>query len=100
MGKKSDLFPEFQKFVKTLLPLFSKEKYAKKPIVSFDREYQRTSKALGVSYTSVHRIMNGKRPYKSNRPKERATILDDFDHCVIKRTIHVYIHETLLRPSQ
>jgi hypothetical protein len=41
-----------------------------------------------VSYTSVHRIMNGKRPCKSNRPKERATILDDFDHCVIKRTIH------------
>ena len=25
---------------------------------------------------------------KSNRPKERANILDDFDHCVIKRTIH------------
>jgi hypothetical protein len=37
---------------------------------------------------SVHRIMNGKRPCKSNRPKERAKILDDFDHCVIKRTIH------------
>jgi hypothetical protein len=50
--------------------------------------YQRTSKALGVSYTSVHRIMNDKRPCKSNRPKERAKILDDFDHCVIKRTIH------------
>jgi hypothetical protein len=32
--------------------------------------------------------MNGKRPCKSNRPKERAKILDDFDHCVIKRTIH------------
>ena len=32
--------------------------------------------------------MNDKRPCKSNRPKERATILDDFDHCVIKRTIH------------
>ena len=30
------------------------------------------SKALGVSYTSVHRIMNDKRPCKSNRPKERA----------------------------
>jgi hypothetical protein len=43
---------------------------------------------LGVSYTSVHRIMNGKRPCKSNRPKERAKILDDFDHGVIKRTIH------------
>ena len=36
----------------------------------------------------MHRIMNGKRPCKSNRPKERAKILDDFDHCVIKRTIH------------
>jgi hypothetical protein len=36
----------------------------------------------------VHRIMNDKRPCKSNRPKERANILHDFDHCVIKRTIH------------
>ena len=27
------------------------------------------------------------RPCKSNRPKERAKILDDFDHCIIKRTI-------------
>jgi hypothetical protein len=26
--------------------------------------------------------MNGKRPCKSNRPKERAKILDDFDHCI------------------
>jgi hypothetical protein len=32
--------------------------------------------------------MNGKRPCKSNRPKERAKMLDDFDHCVIKRAIH------------
>ena len=53
------------------------------PIVSFDKGYQKTSKALGVSYTSVHCIMNG----KSNGPNERAKILDDFDHCVIKRTI-------------
>jgi transposase len=72
-----------------LFAFFSKEKATKKPIVSFDRVYQKTSKALGVSYTSVYRIMNGiKRPCKSNRPKERAKILDDFDHCVIKRTIH------------
>jgi hypothetical protein len=49
---------------------------------------RRTSKALGVSYTSVLHIMNDKRPCKSNRPKERAKILDDFDHCVIKRTIY------------
>jgi hypothetical protein len=77
MGKKSDLSPECQKFVKKLFAFFSKEKATKKPIVSFDMVYQRTSKALGVSYTSVHRIMNDKRPCKSNRPKERAKILDD-----------------------
>ena len=71
-----------------MFAFFSKEKATKKPIVSFDRVYQRTSKALGVSYTSVHRIMNDKRPCKSNRLKERDKILDDFDHCVIKRTIH------------
>jgi hypothetical protein len=66
---------------------------AKKPIVSFDRVYQMTSKALGVSYTSVHRIINDKRPCKSNRPKERAKILDDFDHCVIKRSSSIkYIY--------
>jgi hypothetical protein len=39
----------------------------KKPIVSFDRVYQRTSKALGVSDTSVHHIMNDKRPPRSMR---------------------------------
>jgi hypothetical protein len=82
MGKKSDLSPECQKFVKKLFDFFSKEKATKKPIISFDRVYQRTSNALGVSYTSVYRIMNGKRPCMSNRPKERAKTLDDFDHCV------------------
>jgi hypothetical protein len=41
------------------------------------------------STTSVHRIMNGKRLCKSNRPKERAEFFDDFDHCVIKRTIDI-----------
>jgi hypothetical protein len=88
MGKKSDLSPKCQKFVKKLFAFFSKEKATKKPIFSFDRLYQKTSKALGVFYTSVHRIMNGRRPSKSNRSKERANILDDFDHCVIERTIH------------
>ena len=72
MGKKSDLSPECQKFVKKLFAFFSKEKATKKPIV----------------YTLVHRIMNDKRPCMSKRPKERAKIVDDFDHCVIKRTIH------------
>jgi hypothetical protein len=38
--------------------------------VILGKVYQKTSKALGVSYTSVHRIMNGKRPCKSNRLEE------------------------------
>jgi hypothetical protein len=88
MGKQSDLSPECQKFVKKLFAFLSKKKTKKKPIVSFDRVYQKTSKALGVSDTSVHSIMNSMRPCKSNKPNERAKILDDFDHCVIKRTIH------------
>ena len=57
MGKKSDLSLECQKFGKKLFAFFSKEEATKKPIFSFDRVYQRTSKALGVSCTSVHRIM-------------------------------------------
>jgi hypothetical protein len=71
-----------------LFAFHSREKATKKSIVTFDRVYQKTSKALGVSYTPVHRIMNGKRPCKSNRPKERAECFYDFDHCVIKRTFY------------
>ena len=37
MGKKSDLSPECQKFVKKLFAFYSKEKATKKPIVTFDR---------------------------------------------------------------
>ena len=72
------------KVCKKVACLFSKEKATKKPIVSFNRVYRKTSKAFGVSYT----LVNGKRPCMSNRPKERAKIFDDFDHCVIKRTNH------------
>jgi hypothetical protein len=49
LGKKSDLSPECQKFVKKLFVFFSKDKATKKPIVSLDRVYQRTCKVLGVS---------------------------------------------------
>ena len=91
IGKKSDLSPECQKFVKKWFAFYSKEKATKKPIVTFDRLYQTTSKALGVSYTSVYRIMNGKRPCKSNRPKERAEVFVDFDHCIIKSAMLVHI---------
>ena len=58
------LTPECQKFVKQLFAFYSKEKATKKPIVTFDRVYQKTSKALSVSYTSVHRIMNGKQGFQ------------------------------------
>jgi hypothetical protein len=89
MGKKSDLSLECQKFVKKLFAFFSKEKATKNPIVSFDRVYQRTSKALGVSYASVHRIMNGKRPFWT-------TLII----VLLKEQSTVYIHGKLLRPSQ
>ena len=84
MGKKSDLFPECQKFVKKLFAFYSTEKATKKPMVSFDRVYQKTSKALDVSYTSVHHIMNGKRSCKSNRPKERAKFWTTFIIVLLK----------------
>jgi hypothetical protein len=42
-GKKSDLSPECQKFVTKLFAFYSKEKATKKPIVTFDRVYQKTS---------------------------------------------------------
>ena len=99
MGKKSDLSPECQKFAKKLFAFYSKEKATKKPIVTFDRVYQQTSKALGVSYTSVHRIMNGKRPCKSNRPKERVDFLTTLIIVLLKEQSTVYIHGKLLRPS-
>ena len=50
MGKKSDLSSECQKFINKLFAIFSKEKATKKPIVSFDRVYQKTSQALGAPY--------------------------------------------------
>jgi hypothetical protein len=48
MGKKSDLSPECQKFVKMLFAFLSKEKATKKPIVSLDRVYQKTSEAGAI----------------------------------------------------
>ena len=74
MDKKSDLFPECQKFVKKLFSLYSKEKATKKPIVSFDR----------VPYIKGHIKLWVCLTLKSNRPKERAKILDDFDHNTLR----------------
>ena len=89
MGKQSDLSPECQKFVKKLFAFFSKERAMKKPIVSFDRVYQKSYKALGVFYTSVHRIMNGKCNVSQIDPKKELKLWTTLkSYCVIKRTIH------------
>ena len=56
---------------------------------------RRTSKALGVSYTSVLHIMNDKRPCKSNRPKERAKILDDLEIAPTVSIIHKEIKDSI-----
>jgi hypothetical protein len=53
MGKKSDIFPECQKFVKKLFAFFSKEKATKKPIVSFDRILNKTLVYFAVQKSIV-----------------------------------------------
>jgi hypothetical protein len=35
-----------------------------------------------INYTRYSRVVNGKSPPESNRPKERKKTLDDFDRCV------------------
>ena len=67
-----------------------------KPIVSFDRVYQRTSKALGVSYTSVHRIMN----VSQIDPKKELKLWTTLIIVLLKEHSTVYIHGKLPRPSQ
>ena len=83
---------------KKLFAFLSKEKATKKPIVSFDRVYQKTSKALGVSYTSVHRIMNGK--VSQIDPKKELNLLTTLIIVLLKEQSTVYIHGNLLRSSQ
>jgi hypothetical protein len=46
MGKKSDLSPECQKFVKKFFAFFSKENVTKKSIVSFDPRSMRVRVSL------------------------------------------------------
>ena len=100
MGEKSDLSPECQKFVKKLFAFSCKEKATKKPIVSFDRVCERTSKAFGVSYTSVHRIMNGKCNVTQIDPKKELNFLTTLIIVLLKEQSTVYIHGQLLRLSQ
>ena len=67
MSKKSDLSPECQKFVKKSCLSFLVRKRQRRIQLSHLKGY-----IIGhiQSYTSVHCVMNGKRPCKSNRPKE------------------------------
>jgi hypothetical protein len=43
----------------------------------------------------LSQIITPMRPCNSNRSKERANILADFDHCVIKRAIHGLYSRTI-----
>ena len=89
------------KVCKKVVCLFNKENATKKPIVSFDRVYQRISKTLDVSYTSVHCIMNGKRPNVGQiDPKKELKVWTTLIIVLLKEQSTVYIHGKLLRPSQ
>ena len=84
MGKTKDLSKDCKNIVLNLFKFFQLEKARGRPFYSPDNLIKRTCKAAGISYSSVYRVVNGKSPPESNRPKERKKTLDDFDRCVIK----------------
>ena len=84
MGKTKDLSKDCKNIVLNLFKFFQLEKARERPFYSPDNLIKRTCKAAGISYSSVYRVVNGKCPPESNRPKERKKTLDDFDLCVIK----------------
>ena len=88
MGKTKDLSKDCKNIVLNLFKFFQLEKARGRPFYTPDNLIKRTCKAAGISYSSVYRVVNGKSPPESNRPKERKKTLDDFDRCVIKRTVH------------
>ena len=62
-----------------LFKFFQLEKARGRPLYSPNNLIKRTIKAAGISYSSVYRVVNGKSPPESNRPKERKKTFDDFD---------------------
>ena len=89
------------KVCKKLSAFLSKEKATKKPLVSFDRVYQKTSKALGVSYISVHRLRMVTGLASQIDPKKELTFWTTLIIVLLKEEqFTVYIHGKLLRPSQ
>jgi hypothetical protein len=70
MGKTKDLSKDCKSIVLNLFKFFQLEKARGRPLYSPDNLIKRTCKAAGISYSSVYRIVNGKSPPESNRPKE------------------------------
>ena len=100
MGKTKDLSKDCKNIVLNLFKIFQLEKVRGRPLYSPDNLIKGACKAAGISYSSVYRVVNGKSPPKSNRPKERKKILDDFDRCVIKRTFIACTTGKLLQQFQ
>ena len=69
MGKTKGLSKDCNSIV--LNPL----KARRRPLYSPDHLIKRTCKAAGISYSSVHRVVNGKSPPEFNRPKEKRKLL-------------------------
>jgi hypothetical protein len=84
MGQTKNLSKDCKHIVLNLFKFFQLENARGRPLYSPDNLIKRSSKAAGIFYSSVYRVVNGKSPPESNRPKERKKTLDDFDRCVIK----------------
>ena len=74
MGKTKDLSKDCKNIVLNLFKFFQLEKARRRPFYSPDNLIKRTCKATGISYRSVYRVVNGKSPPESNRPKERKLL--------------------------
>jgi hypothetical protein len=70
-----DLSKDCKNIVLNLFKIFQLENVRGRPLYSPDNLIKGAYKAADISYSSVYRVVNGKSPPKSNRPKERKKIL-------------------------
>jgi hypothetical protein len=75
MGKTKDLSKDCKNIVLNLFKFFQLEMARGRPLYSPDNLIKRTCKAAGISYSSVYKVVNGKGPPESNRPKERKLLM-------------------------
>ena len=75
MGKTKNLSKDCKNIVLNLFKFFQLEKARGRPFYSPDNLIKRTCKAAGISYSFVYRVVNGKSPPESNRPKERKLLM-------------------------